>query len=72
VFEFPHPEGSEQEGFGAGEGAGGGHGVFAVAMAVGTTAWATRFLAGLRFAHGPGGRAGDVKVAAVHNFWYYS
>jgi len=66
VFKFPNSEGGEQKRFGPGEGAGGGHGMFAI-MTVGAVTWASCFFAGFSFAHGSGGRAGDVKVAAVHN-----
>ena len=62
MFQFPNAEGREKERFGSGKGAGCGHGVFAI-MAVGTAAWPTGFFPGFIFAHGAGGRAGDVKVA---------
>jgi hypothetical protein len=68
LFELPNAEGGEEQGLGSGQGAGGGHSVFAIAMAVGTVAWAARFFAGrLRFADRARGRARDGKVAGIHN-----
>jgi len=66
MFEFPDSEGGKEERFGSGEGAGCGHGMFAIAGAVGATAWAAGFFAWLSFADGPRGGMGD--GVAVHNY----